>query len=187
MNFLGHAWLGHRGSDDFLFGNLIADGVKGRDLTAWPQAVGAGIRHHRRVDARIDGDPELLALRRRSPEGLRRYSGIALDLMWDHFLARDGQGEAAHRALVARCYGLLEARPAPARLATMMPLLVDQDWLNGYADFAFTQRALAGLGRRLPPGNRLAELAPWLEAEYPHLEAAFYRLWPRLERELGRP
>lgn len=187
MNFLGHAWLGEAGSDDFLYGNLIADGVKGRDLDAWPEAVAAGIRHHRRVDARVDGDPLLLALRRRAPEGLRRYSGIALDLMWDHFLARDGQGEARHQVLVARCYGLLEARPAPARLATMMPVLVAQDWLNGYADFAFTQRALIGLGRRLPPGNRLAELAPWLEAEYPRLETSFYRLWPRLEQELKRP
>jgi acyl carrier protein phosphodiesterase len=34
MNFLAHAWLARKGSDDFLYGNLIADGVKGSDLSA---------------------------------------------------------------------------------------------------------------------------------------------------------
>ena len=35
MNFLGHARLSLAGSDNFLFGNLIADGVRGSDLSGW--------------------------------------------------------------------------------------------------------------------------------------------------------
>ncbi len=66
MNFLAHAWLARAGSDAFLYGNLIADGVKGSDLSAWPQDVALGIRHHRRVDAFVDAHPTVLSARRRA-------------------------------------------------------------------------------------------------------------------------
>ncbi|WIX34697.1 ACP phosphodiesterase [Salinicola sp. JS01] len=174
MNFLAHAELARHGSDDFLLGNLIADGVKGQQLAAWPAAVAAGIRHHRQVDAAIDCHPEVVALRASAPAAQRRFVGIALDLVWDHFLA------ACHpdRQLVIRCYRVLGSTPAPDRLGRLVPAMIEGDWLARYADFAFTCRAIAGIGSRLRGPNRLAELTPWLDDEYPRLESAFARLWP---------
>lgn len=181
MNFLAHAWLARGGSDAFLYGNLIADGVKGAHLDAWPDDVARGIRHHRRVDATVDSHLVVLAARARAPREGRRYAGIALDILWDHFVARE-HGDAA---LVRRCYRVLEARPAPDRLARMIPALIAQDWLNGYADFAFACNAVTGIGRRLSGPNRLAGLIPWLEADYAMLERDFHRLWPDLMHQLG--
>ncbi|MBB3229868.1 ACP phosphodiesterase [Halomonas stenophila] len=186
MNFLAHGWLARGGSDDFLYGNLVADGVKGNDLGAWRAAVAEGIRHHRRVDAFVDSHPAVRQARALAPDGQRRYAGIALDLLWDHFLARQLQ-RRDRDALVRRCYRLLEERPAPDRLAAMMPVLVRQDWLRGYADFRFTCRAVEGIGRRLSGPNRLAELLPWLERDYDRLEAAFSRLWDDVDQALGVP
>ena len=148
MNFLAHAWLVSAGSDDFLYGNLIADGVKGRDLSDWPAAIAQGVRHHRRVDAWVDS-------------------------------------QADQNAIVERCYRLLSARSAPNRLKTMMPVLVEQDWLRGYADFDFTCRAIAGIGRRLSGPNQLAALVPWLDDDYQALEKDFQTLWPALLAELS--
>ncbi|MBD3894402.1 DUF479 domain-containing protein [Halomonas sp. ML-15] len=185
MNFLAHAWLARHGSDDFLYGNLIADGVKGSDLSDWSAATAAGIRHHRRVDAWVDRHPQVLAARHRAPRAQRRYAGIALDLVWDHFLARDTAPLAEQQQLVERCYRLLSARSAPARLATMVPPLVANDWLRGYADFDFTCRAVAGIGRRLSGPNRLAELVPWLHGDYPALEQDFRQLWPAAHQVLA--
>lgn len=185
MNFLAHAWLVSAGSDDFLYGNLIADGVKGRDLSDWSPATALGIRHHRRVDAWVDSYPSVVNARRRAPTGQRRYAGIALDMVWDHFLARDTAGQAHQEAIVERCYRLLSARTAPNRLAGMMPILVEQDWLRGYADFAFTCRAVAGIGRRLSGPNQLAALVPWLYDDYHALEGDFQTLWPALMAELS--
>ncbi|AMD01169.1 ACP phosphodiesterase [Halomonas chromatireducens] len=184
MNFLAHAWLARGGSDEFLYGNLIADGVKGSDLSAWSVEVASGIRHHRRVDAFVDGHPVIHSARSRAPQTLRRYTGIALDLMWDHFVARQLQLDVVESRLVLRCYHLLEQRPAPARLALMMPVLVEQDWLHRYVDFDFTCRAVRGIGQRLSGPNRLAELVPWLEADYAGLERDFQRLWPAVNDEL---
>lgn len=185
MNFLAHAWLARGGSDDFLYGNLIADGVKGSDLSPWPREVAQGIRHHRRVDAYVDAHPAVLSARRRSPGAHRRYAGIALDLMWDHLVARTLELDRKPSPLVARSYRLLDGRPAPARLARMMPALVAQDWLHRYVDFAFTCKAVCGIGERLSGPNRLAALVPWLEADYSSLEQDFEQLWRDVNLELG--
>lgn len=184
MNFLAHAWLARGGSDDFLFGNLIADGVKGPDLSSWPVDVASGIHHHRRVDAFVDAHPVVAGTLSRVPRGQRRVAGIALDMVWDHFLARRLGLEAERSSLVERCYRVLEKQTAPARLATMMPLLVQQDWLHRYADFRFTCNAVAGVGRRLSGPNRLAELVPWLETDYDRLADDFNRLWPSVDTAL---
>ncbi|WNL41150.1 ACP phosphodiesterase [Halomonas sp. PAMB 3264] len=177
MNFLAHALLARRGSDGFLLGNVIADGVKGSDLAPWPSSVAAGIRHHRRVDAFVDSHARVKGVKASAPAGQRRFAGIALDVLWDHFLARELIGTAEFEALVARLYTLLEREGAPNRLAAMMPALIEQDWLHRYADFDFTCRAIAGLGQRLSGPNRLAELTPWLDHQYGWLEAQFEPLW----------
>lgn len=185
MNFLAHAWLARTGSDDYLYGNLIADGVKGRNLDCWATDIAAGMRHHRRVDAWVDAHPRIAAARRRAPADQRRYVGIALDLVWDHFLARDTMALNEQQQLIERCYCLLSARSAPARLADMVPHLITNDWLRRYADFDFTCRAIAGIGQRLRGPNRLAELVPWLRHDYAQLEADFQQLWPELAATLG--
>lgn len=184
MNFLAHAWLARGGGDDFLYGNLIADGVKGSDLDGWPDEVARGIRHHRRVDAFVDSHGVTREILARSPRSGRRFAGIALDLVWDHFVALEPGIAERDSPLVTRSYRLLVQRAAPARLAPMMPLLVEQDWLRRYADFAFTCRAIAGIGQRLSGPNRLLELVPWLEAEYPLLRDDFQRLWPAVREAL---
>lgn len=181
MNFFAHGWLARGGTNDFLYGNLIADGVKGADLSDWRPAIAAGIRHHRRVDAWVDQHSVVREARSRAPGTGRRYAGIALDMVWDHFLARDHLDPA----LVERCYRVLAARSAPGRLATLMPLLIEQDWLSRYADLDFTCSAIASLGQRLQGPNRLAELVPWIEADYARLERDFNSLWPALNCELG--
>nr|WP_298248481.1 ACP phosphodiesterase [uncultured Halomonas sp.] len=184
MNFLAHAWLARRGNDDFLYGNLIADGVKGRNLEEWPADVARGIRHHRHVDAFVDGHAVTHSILTRSPGWGRRYAGIALDLVWDHFVALELTQARAEGPIVSRTYELLARRSAPSRLALMVPVLVEQDWLRRYADFAFTCRAIGGIGQRLSGPNRLAELVPWLEAEYPVLREDFQCLWPEVCRAL---
>ncbi|OLO05539.1 MULTISPECIES: ACP phosphodiesterase [Salinicola] len=181
MNFLAHAWLSRHGSDDFLYGNLIADGVKGSRLESWPTAIASGIRHHRQVDAAIDRHAEVLRLLQMAPSAQRRFTGIALDLVWDHFLA----SRSPDVALVERCYQVLGERQAPERLAGMVPAMIDGDWLQRYADFDFTCRAIAGIGQRLRGPNQLAALTPWLRDEYDNLEAAFFSLWPDMQHRFS--
>lgn len=88
MNFLAHLWLAER-SGTSLPGAILGDIVHGRDLSAYPEDVAAGIRLHRRIDVLTDSHPGIVALRSDYPQGARRYAGILLDLVCDHALALD--------------------------------------------------------------------------------------------------
>ncbi|MGJ8516666.1 ACP phosphodiesterase [Carnimonas bestiolae] len=179
MNFIGHALLAAGGSDAFLLGNLVADGIKGTRLESLPKQVEQGVRWHRRVDAVIDKQPLVTDLVRRMPE--RRVAGIALDIVWDHFLSRD----ELSAALAERCYRVLASQPLPTTNAAMLEHLVRGRWLERYAELDFTLNAIAGVGRRLSGPNRLERLLPWIRDHYCLLEHTYQQLWPLLDAQLN--
>ena len=88
MNFLAHLWLA--GNDEGLrlgamLGDFIRGGVDGLDL---PEPVREGILLHRFTDQYVDRMPMVARMRKTFPTPFRRYSGIVLDLAFDHELAR---------------------------------------------------------------------------------------------------
>jgi acyl carrier protein phosphodiesterase len=91
MNFLAHLWLADR-TGTSLAGSVLGDVARGSDLSAYPDDLAHGIHLHRRVDARTDHHPLIVAARSAFAPGARRYAGIVLDLACDHALARDWRG-----------------------------------------------------------------------------------------------
>lgn len=87
MNYLAHAYLS--GDDDeLLIGNFIADHLRGNDFSKYPQGVINGIRLHRKIDAYTDTHPLFKASKRVFYEEFDKYSGILVDIYFDHLLAR---------------------------------------------------------------------------------------------------
>lgn len=96
MNYLAHF---HLAGDDpgHLLGALLGDFVKGppgsdsflsfANFRQLPESTSAGIALHRSIDARFDSLPEVHELRARLAGKHKRLHGIALDLLFDHFLA----------------------------------------------------------------------------------------------------
>lgn len=158
MNFLGHLLLS--GDDPHVItGNFMADAVKGRDLSAHPPGVEAGIRMHRRIDVFTDQHPLTLAGRERLRAHCGKYAGVALDLFYDHCIALTW-AEHHHEPLPhfnQRMYGVLQAHAAlmPLRTQAMLPYLVRGDWLGSYATLHGIGRALHGLSRRAPMAQGL--------------------------------
>lgn len=180
MNFLAHATLARSGSDYWLLGNLVADGIKGRIAAEDRSAMARGVRFHRRMDALIDRDALTLSLRAQAPFELRRVMGIALDIVWDHFLARLRPDPLLNRRIYRVLHTLESDIPTSQKM--MFAHLHRQGWLEAYEDFDFTCQAVAGVGQRLRGRNLLADLTPWLSQHYSLLEESFQTLWPRLER-----
>ena len=88
MNFLAHLYLA-RGDDDLMLGGLLGDFVRGRTaLKAYSPGVRSGIKMHRRIDRFTDHSRAVRGLRRKFPAEFRRYSGIVIDMAFDHELAR---------------------------------------------------------------------------------------------------
>lgn len=87
MNFLGHLFFSdndHR----LMHANLFGDFVKGKDLSKYPEIVQEGITLHRTIDSYIDHHPAIIELLHVLYEPLPKVAGIAVDLYFDHILAK---------------------------------------------------------------------------------------------------
>lgn len=191
MNYLAHAWLA-RHSDDAILGAMLGDFVRGQQaLLDWPVPVREEIVRHRFIDRYTDSHPEVIAARARFGT-LRRYAGIALDVYFDHCLARDwAQWDAGSLdAFSARVYRILAERHAqlPARLAAMLPRMTTQDWLGSYQHRESVDHAVVGIATRLSRnGDRLVACLDLLHREAPAIDAAFEGFFPELVSTSGRP
>jgi acyl carrier protein phosphodiesterase len=185
MNHLAHALLA--GADEGLrLGGVLGDFVHGAPDSALPPSVRAGIALHRAVDGYTDRHPEVVAARALFPAPYRRYAGIALDMWFDHCLARDFRHWSAQplatfsadlRALLVRQEALL-----PLNAQRFARYMQANDLPRGYADPAVLQRALAGIGQRLRRANPLAEMLPLMQALDGPLQARFEAFFPQLQR-----
>lgn len=189
MNFLAHLLLS--GPDPELrTGGFLGDFVRGPLRGTRPARIEAGIALHRHVDARTDRDPRLRAAVRRLDPALRRFAPIALDVLFDHFLARDF-AHWADRPLddfVAEVHGQLAAHrgdldPAALRFLGRMRR---HELLRAYR-----RRGTVGaaLGRIAARSARLAPLAVLDAALAPHEEALaedFARFFPELQARCRR-
>lgn len=71
-----------------MYANLFGDFVRGKDLSHFPQKLEQGIHLHRMIDQYIDHHPVVLELLRQLYGPLPKVAGIAVDLYFDHLLAK---------------------------------------------------------------------------------------------------
>ena len=181
MNYLAHLLLADDTPESIL-GNFLGDFVKGRPEGRYPDAVVEGIRLHRRIDVYTDEHPRVRRAMGRIDDSRRRYAGIAVDMAFDHFLARDWEtsdpeGFADFRQSV---YAVLRewVERMPPRAQGILPSFTDDDWIGSYADFDGICFALTRMSRRLSRPNRLAETTHDIARAYDELAADFEAFWP---------
>lgn len=86
MNYLAHIFLS--GADGKMqLGNFIADAVKGRAYTLYPQSIADGILLHRAIDTYTDNNPAVRETVRSLKPYFGRYSAALLDIYFDYLLA----------------------------------------------------------------------------------------------------
>ncbi len=156
MNFLGHLLVS--GKDPLVItGNFMADAVKGRDLSRFPEEVQRGIRLHRRIDTFTDQHAITLQGRERLRAHCGKFAGVALDIFYDHCIASTWQEEEPLPDFAQRMYALLHAHHhlMPERTQRMFPYMMRGDWLTGYASLEGIAGALSGLAHRVPNGSVL--------------------------------
>jgi len=181
MNFLAHALLA--GDDgDLIAGQIAGDFVRGRLDRQDLGALHAGVRMHRALDVFTDAHPLVVRSRKRLAGPRRRYAGIIVDVLYDHFLARHWERYSARPLdrFSGGVYRALECRHAllPARLQRFLPYMIERDLLGGIGGLQGLAESFARLDRRFSrptplPDSHLA-LAP-LDAA---LEADFLAFFP---------
>lgn len=135
MNYLAHIFLS--GNDAKLqVGNFIGDAVKGSSYKEYPQPISDGILLHRAIDYFTDGHPEVKRLTHEMKPQLGRYSGVLVDIFFDHLLASRFSefSDVSLRLFTRRFYWALfsNRRILPKRFRSFMWHFISTDRLSKY-------------------------------------------------------
>ena len=188
MNWLAHAFLSS--SDiDFRLGNFLADIVKGRDLHGMPPHFLSGVRCHKAIDAFTDSHPVPRRSRMRIAGTWRRFSGILIDVFYDHYLAVNWEryADVPLPVFTASIYSALaqrlDALPERARYAAR--IMAAEDHLGAYARMEGVEAALRRISHRLSTRtNRaiaLESATASLESNYQGIGEDFAEFFPQLQ------
>jgi acyl carrier protein phosphodiesterase len=183
LNYLAHLYLADD-SDDSLIGNLLGDFVKGRPGRQYNADIVAGIIFHRKIDVYTDAHPMMRASRSRITPQMSRFSGIIIDVCYDHFLARHWQrfSDQDLTVFIQRAYQVLQTnRPIlPVRLQRILPFMVSEDWLGRYIELKSVGTTLDRIARRLTRGAQFKGAIVEVEKNYRQIEGDFLSFFPDL-------
>jgi acyl carrier protein phosphodiesterase len=88
MNFLGHIYFSDNDLS-LMHANLYGDYIKGSDLSHLDPQIKMGVLLHRQIDNYIDHHEAVVELMRILYPHLPKVTGIAIDLFFDHLLAKN--------------------------------------------------------------------------------------------------
>lgn len=177
MNYLAHVYLAGDADSDRL-GGLMGDFVKGPLPCGLPSDLAAGVALHRRIDSYADAHPAFQRSRARVSAARRRYSGVMVDMFYDHLLTSLWESYSS-QALTKYChdvYDLLDANAAllPERLGQVRIWMRKDDWLSSYRTLQGTGNAIDRIARhRLSRPGTLPGAIEELEADYQGFRADF--------------
>lgn len=184
MNFLAHAHLSGD-NDEVLLGNFIADAVKGSQWKNFDTDIRAGILLHRQIDTFTDKHELVKKSIGRVRNEYGRYSGIVVDIYYDHFLAEGWNRfhDLALQRFSRYVYSILSKRflVLPQRTKKMLPFLIAQDWLTNYATFTGLNHVFQGMDRRTSLLSGMSNAVECLEKNYAGLKQDFNAFYPELQ------
>lgn len=190
MNFLAHLYLS--GDDPKLMvGNFIGDFVKGKNaLEGFERQIVRGIELHRSIDGFTDKHPIVSKSKDRLREKYRHYSGVIIDVFYDHFLANNWKDYHAKPLAnyASDSYRVIEDHYSilPAEVKNMFPYMKRGNWLVGYSFVEGIHRALSGMASRTTFVSKMEEASNELVAHYDAFEKEFREFFPELNAHCVR-
>ncbi|MDV6250209.1 ACP phosphodiesterase [Vibrio sp. EA2] len=181
MNFLAHLHIADH-CNSHLLGNLLGDFVKGDPSKQYQADISNGIKLHRFVDRITDHHPVVEECKPHFKGVARRFAPIALDMFWDHCLAKHWY-IFHHNSLdqfVSDAYQRVNRNVGddlPERFLLLHSRMWSGGWLQSYQEFENIEFALHRMSQRSPRMSDLTTTFAVLDQEYELLEAKFPALY----------
>lgn len=188
MNHLAHLFLAPD-SPEARVGSLLGDFTRGVDLAALPDSVRLGVRHHFAVDSFTDRHPDVLASKRLFSGQRRKFAGVALDVLYDHFLLQHWSEftDADQSTFITSVYTELQDNESlmnPAMSKTIRRM-VSHDWFGSYRDLDNIGYALDRVAERIRFQNSFAGIITEIRPIQAELEESFLSFFPELQKFAG--
>ena len=177
MNFLAHAYLSLN-DPELIVGNIIGDFVKGKSsLERYGVGIKKGIILHRKIDSFTDSHPLVTKSKNIFPTKQRRYASIVLDMLYDHFLARNWirYSEIELSSFTSNVYHIISKyeQQFPPGFEGVFRHMRENDWLASYQEFENIQYALHRISFRLKNSFDLENLLLSVDSKLTLLEHDF--------------
>lgn len=184
MNFLAHAYLSGD-NPDILIGNMIADQIKGKQITAYSPEIRHGIYVHRQIDTFTDSHPVTREAMQVFRESAGKYAGPFLDVSYDHFLALDKvcEPECGWQKFSQECYRQIEmyASVLPPRFCTMFMYMKKEDWLYNYRYGWLIEKSFTRLKERAKYLTQDARIYEAFQKNYDRIGDSYNAFFPDLK------
>jgi acyl carrier protein phosphodiesterase len=183
MNYLAHLFLSP--PDDLSrLGNIMADFLRDVDKSILPEPVQEGIILHQRIDSFTDSHPRVRELRDLFSPQRKRFSGVVLDVVFDHFLIQhwdkysvedlDDFVEGSYTSLQKHEHYMSE------HMQRVIGWMIKRDWIRSYRDLSGIEWALDGLASRLKMTHGFHGSIEEVSEHYHTIEQGFLTFFPEL-------
>ena len=183
MNFLAHIYLS--GEDDFVkIGNFMADSIRGSQYLDYPNSLQKGILLHRHIDSFTDAHPIYRKSKHRLHEKYGHYSGVIMDIAYDHFLAKNWSKYSNEKLedYAADFYQLMQNNYEilTERVKGMLPYMIGRNWLVSYATIAGLEMILFQMDYRTKHRAHMQEAIVEIQNFYTEFESEFFQFFEEL-------
>lgn len=179
MNFLGHLYLSGK-SDEIKIGNFIGDWVKGTPKNwslNFTEDIRKGIILHRNIDTFTDKNPIVKQSAFRLKEEYGRYSGVIIDIFYDHFIAKNWQKYSKENffSYTQNFYQLLlkYQNILPEKVQEIIPKMITAKRLESYATIEGINNALKRMSEYTSLPNKNGFAIDILQKYYSEFETEF--------------
>lgn len=176
MNFLGHLYFSNN-HGQLQNANLFGDFVRGRDLSNYPELIQKGVRYHREIDHYIDHHPAVISLLHELYEDLPKIASIAVDLFFDHLLAKNWKKyhHLPYDEFLNRFYNVkLENESSySTEYLILLARIKEHNWMHYYPFLDGLDKACNGLSKRISFDNQLSKGAEVFTKKESTITSAF--------------
>lgn len=183
MNFLAHIYLSG-GNDLMKIGNFMADGIHGKNFDTFPIEIQKGIVLHRFIDTFTDAHPIFRKSTKRLHANYHHYSGIIVDIFYDHFLAKNWSHYSDEKLedYSERFYQSLRDNydDLTPKTQIMMPYLIEYNWLLSYQTIEGIESVLSKMDTRMKSDSNMRFSVTELRLFYSEFESEFSTFFEEL-------
>ncbi len=183
MNYLAHIYLSNE-EDALKLGNFFSDFIKGNKYKHFSKDIQNGIYLHRQIDSFTDAHETVRISKRRLHKRYGHFSGIIIDILYDHFLAKNWSNysniplkdyEENFLNLLDDNFDIL-----PEKVIYALPYMKKQKWLSSYATIEGIEKVLNGVNKRTKFKSQMHLAIADLKLNYKTFEEDFTSFFEEL-------
>jgi len=183
LNYLAHLYLAQPNADSH-FGNLLGDFGGKVHAKHLPKTVQKGLENHYLVDKFTDSHTSVIQAKHLFSPIRKRFSGIALDVLFDHFLIRHWSqfNDIPLVQFKQNSYALLNENLniMPNKMQKVVLRMTQNDWFKEYETVEGIGSALDNIAKRIRFSNQFNGSIEDIRHNYAELEAVFLTFFPEL-------